>query len=68
SYSELAADLPGEVRLVFDDEQDLRVSTTDPTATLIDLLNKTDRNVSSVELHNPSLDDLYRSLAVSNAS
>lgn len=68
SYEELAAGLPGEVRLVFDDEQDLRVSTTDPTATLIDLLNKTDRNVSSVELHNPSLDDLYRSLAVSNAS
>ena len=68
SYEQLAADLPGEVRLVFDDEQDLRVSTTDPTATLIDLLNNTDRNVSSVELHNPSLDDLYRSLAVSNAS
>jgi ABC-2 type transport system ATP-binding protein len=68
SYEELAADLPGEVRLVFDDEQELRVSTTEPTATLIDLLSKTDRNVSSVELHNPSLDDLYRSLAVSNAS
>jgi ABC-2 type transport system ATP-binding protein len=68
SYEDLAAGLPGEVRLVFDDEQELRVSTTEPTATLIDLLNRTDRNVSSVELHNPSLDDLYRSLAVSNAS
>lgn len=68
SYEELAAGLPGEVHLVFDDEQDLRVSTTEPTATLIELLSKTDRNVSSVELHNPSLDDLYRSLAVSNAS
>ncbi len=68
SYDELAAGLPGEVRLVFDDEQDLRVSTTEPTATLIDLLSRTDRNVTSVELHNPSLDDLYRSLAVSNAS
>ena len=68
SYEDLAAGLPGEVRLVFEDEHDLRVSTTEPTATLIDLLSKTDRKVSSVELHNPSLDDLYRSLAVSNAS
>ena len=68
SYDELADGLPGEVRLIFADEQDVRVSTTHPTATLIDLLSKTDRQVSSIELHNPSLDDLYRSLAVSNAS
>ena len=35
---------------------------------VVGMLSKTDRQVSSIELHNPSLDDLYRSLAVSNAS
>ena len=53
---------------MLDDEEEVRVSTTEPTATLIDLLSRTDRTVSSVDVRNPSLDDLYRSLAVSRAS
>jgi ABC-2 type transport system ATP-binding protein len=70
TYDELVDGLPGEVRLMFSDEEDaeVRVSTTEPTATLIDLLNRTERPISAVEVRNPSLDDLYRSLAVSDAS
>lgn len=68
SYDDLLDGLPGEVRLVFDDDDELRVSTTEPTATLIDLLGRADRPVSSVDVRNPSLDDLYRSLAVNRAS
>jgi ABC-2 type transport system ATP-binding protein len=69
TYDELVVGLPGEVRLAFDDEEgDIQVSTTEPTATLIDLLGRTNRPVSSVEVRNASLDDLYRSLAVSDAS
>ena len=72
TYDELVAGLPGEVRLVFDTDDDeteeIRLSTTEPTATLIDLLSRTKRPVSSVDVRKPSLDDLYRSLAVSNAS
>src|SRR6185312_11337496 len=54
NYDELVDGLPGEVRIILEDEEEIRVSTTNPTATLIDLLSKTDRNVTSVELHNPS--------------
>lgn len=73
TYDELVAGLPGEVRLVFEDNGDgdseeIRLSTTEPTATLIDLLSRTTRPVSSVDVRKPSLDDLYRSLAVSSAS
>lgn len=68
TYDELVDGLPGEVRLVLDDEEEIRVSTAEPTATLIDLLGRTDRPVSSVDVRKPSLDDLYRSLAVSRAS
>ncbi|HEX8078658.1 MAG TPA: ABC transporter ATP-binding protein [Jatrophihabitans sp.] len=68
SYDELVRGLPGEVRVIFEDEEDLRVSTTEPTVTLIELLSSTDRPISAVELRNASLDDVYRSLAVNNAS
>lgn len=68
TYDELVEGLPGEVRLVLEDDEEIRLSTTQPTATLIDLLSKTERPVSSVDVRKPSLDDLYRSLAVSNAS
>lgn len=70
TYEELVEGLPGEVRIIFEgeDEEDLRVSTTEPTLTLIELLGSTDRPVSAVEIRNASLDDVYRSLAVSHAS
>jgi ABC-2 type transport system ATP-binding protein len=62
---DLLSQLPGEVLVTLDDEE-IRVTTTDPGATLIDLLKRNDRNVTSVELRKPSLDDLYRSLAVTD--
>lgn len=65
---ELVKGLPGEVRVRFEDAEELQVSTTEPTATLIDLLRHADRPISAVEVRNPSLDDLYKSLAVSNDS
>jgi ABC-2 type transport system ATP-binding protein len=70
TYDELVQGLPGEVRIIFEgeDEEDLRVSTTEPTVTLIELLSSTDRPISAVELRNASLDDVYRSLAVTHAS
>ena len=68
SHDELVGGLPGEVCLTLDDEREVRVTTHRPTATLIDLLGSTEQPVTSVDLRNPSLDDLYRSLAVSDAS
>ncbi|GAA0440453.1 daunorubicin resistance protein DrrA family ABC transporter ATP-binding protein [Acrocarpospora corrugata] len=68
TYEELVDGLPGEVRLIHDNEEEVRVSTTQPAATLIDLLSRAERPISTIEVHNPSLDDLYRSLAVSDAS
>jgi ABC-2 type transport system ATP-binding protein len=65
---ELLDGLPGEVALTFDEDEEIRVSTTTPTATLIDLLSRADRPVVAVDVRNPSLDDLYRSLAVTDAS
>jgi hypothetical protein len=35
---------------------------------LIELLSRTDRAITAVELRNASLDDVYRALAVENAS
>jgi ABC-2 type transport system ATP-binding protein len=52
----------------FEDAKEVKISTTEPSATLIDLLRSDDRPISSVEVHNASLDDLYRSLAVTNES
>jgi ABC-2 type transport system ATP-binding protein len=68
SYDDLAEGLPGEVRLVFDNEETLSVSTTDPTRTLIELLRGVDRPVTNVEVHRASLDDLYHSLAVDDVA
>jgi ABC-2 type transport system ATP-binding protein len=65
---ELVQGLPGEVRVSFEDDGEVRVSTTDPTATLIDLLRDAERPVATIEVRNPSLDDLYKSLAVSHDS
>jgi ABC-2 type transport system ATP-binding protein len=58
----LLRDLPGEVRLTFDHEE-IRVSTTDPTATLADLVRSASAPVRAVDLRQPTLDDLYRAVA-----
>ncbi len=68
TYDQLVDGLPGEVLLKFDDEADVRVSTLDPTATLIELLNGCERPVTAVEVHHPSLDDLFHSLAANNVA
>ncbi|MFB4274491.1 MULTISPECIES: ABC transporter ATP-binding protein [unclassified Nonomuraea] len=65
---ELLRDLPGEVRVTLDNEEQISVSASDPAAALIDLLHRVNRPVTSVDVRNPSLDDLYRSLAVTDAS
>ncbi|MER6033413.1 ABC transporter ATP-binding protein [Streptomyces sp. NPDC101169] len=64
--AELLDGLPGEVRVTFQDEEEVSVSTTDPTAALMDLLSGTERPVTSVDVRKPDLDDLYRSLAVAH--
>ncbi len=63
--AELLADLPGEVRVSYGDDE-VRVSTTDPTKTLIDLLSQSGKPVESIELRTPDLDDLYDSLAATD--
>jgi ABC-2 type transport system ATP-binding protein len=68
THEELVDGLPGEVRLTFEEDEEVRVSTAQPTATLIDLLSRAERPVSAIDLRNPSLDDLYRSLAVNDVS
>jgi ABC-2 type transport system ATP-binding protein len=68
TYEELAKDLPGEVRVVLGDEEEIVLSTTEPTAALMELLGRLDRPISSVEVRHPSLDDLYNSLAVHHVS
>ncbi|MCY9783548.1 ABC transporter ATP-binding protein [Nocardiopsis sp. EMB25] len=60
--SELLDRIPGEVRLAFDDEE-VRVSTTDPTTTLAEMLVGATRPVRSVDLRQPTLDDLYQAVA-----
>jgi ABC-2 type transport system ATP-binding protein len=68
TYDDLVDGLPGEVHLKFENDEEVRVSTVDPTATLIDLLSRSDRPVTAVEVHHPSLDDLYHSLAVDDVA
>jgi ABC-2 type transport system ATP-binding protein len=68
THEELLDGLPGEVQLRFENEEEVTVSTTQPAATLVELLSRERRTVSTVDVRNPSLDDLYRSLAVSHAS
>ena len=63
--AELLDTLPGEVRVSAADG-DLRVATTDVTATLLDLLGTVRGPVQSIELRTPTLDDLYRSLAATD--
>jgi len=65
SSDELLADLPGEVRVTTAGGH-LQVSTTDPTGTLLKLLPTVEQPVEQVELRNPTLDDLYHSLAARN--
>ncbi|MEV4111482.1 ABC transporter ATP-binding protein [Nonomuraea sp. NPDC049695] len=60
--AELLKGLPGEVRVTLDDDE-ITVSTTDPTATLAALLRDLDRPVRGIDIRQPSLDDLYRELA-----
>jgi ABC-2 type transport system ATP-binding protein len=63
--AELLEGLPGEV-LVGAADGDLRVTTTDVTSTLLELLGTVRGPIESIELRTPNLDDLYRSLAVSD--
>jgi ABC-2 type transport system ATP-binding protein len=63
--AELLEGLPGEV-LVGAADGDLRVTTTDVTSTLLELLGTVPGPIESIELRPASLDDLYRSLAVSD--
>lgn len=65
SSAELLDGLPGEVR-VSSADGDLQVATTDVTATLLHLLGAARRPVESIELRTPTLDDLYRSLTVTD--
>ncbi|HTI22017.1 MAG TPA: ABC transporter ATP-binding protein [Kutzneria sp.] len=65
SSAELLDGLPGEVRVRTTDHEYHR-ATTDPTAALLELIAHAQGTVESVELRNPDLDDLYRSLAVSD--
>lgn len=65
SSAELLGSLPGQVRVSCAGEE-FHASTTNPTATLLDLLKQARQPVESVELHTPTLDDLYRSLVASD--
>ncbi|TDC61068.1 ABC transporter ATP-binding protein [Micromonospora sp. KC207] len=59
---ELLSDLPGNIRIDFDDET-LEVSTTDAAGTLAELLRTTKKSLRRVDIRQPSLDDLYKELA-----
>ncbi|MEU5030425.1 ABC transporter ATP-binding protein [Streptomyces milbemycinicus] len=63
TQSQLTRQLPGELKVAFADpaEPELRLPTTNPGADLAALL-ASGRTPVSVEMHRPSLDDLYRSL------
>jgi ABC-2 type transport system ATP-binding protein len=60
--ADLLRDLPGEVRLTFDDEE-VRVPTDDPAATLVRMLADATAPVRDVDLRRPTIDDLYRAVA-----
>ncbi|NRQ40553.1 ABC transporter ATP-binding protein [Nonomuraea sp. NN258] len=60
--AELLNGLPGEVRVLLDDTE-LRLTTSDPTAALAELLRGLDRPVREIDIRRPSLDDLYRELS-----
>ncbi|MDG4785094.1 ABC transporter ATP-binding protein [Micromonospora sp. WMMD1102] len=63
--AELLERLPGQVRVRFADDE-VQMSTMDTTGTLVTLLHSATAPVTEVEIRKPSLDDLYRSLAVSD--
>jgi ABC-2 type transport system ATP-binding protein len=63
--AQLLDGLPGEVRVTAADGE-VHQTTTDPTSTLLELLSTVRRPVESVELRNPTLDDLYHALAVTD--
>ncbi|MFC4113968.1 ABC transporter ATP-binding protein [Nonomuraea zeae] len=60
--ADLLKGLPGEVRVVLDDDE-ITITTADPTAALADLLRDLDRPVRGIDIRQPSLDDLYRELS-----
>lgn len=60
--AELLQDLPGEIRLTLDGEEEIVVTTTDPAAELARLLPTFDRPLRAVDLRQPGLDDLYRAV------
>ncbi|PRX70526.1 ABC-2 type transport system ATP-binding protein [Nonomuraea fuscirosea] len=61
--ADLLRDLPGEVRVTVEGAAEIAVATTDPTATLVELLRDLDRPVLGIDIRRPSLDDLYRELS-----
>ncbi|MEU4230601.1 ABC transporter ATP-binding protein [Nonomuraea sp. NPDC026600] len=60
---ELLKGLPGEVRVTLDGDEELAVTTADPTAALAELLRGLDRPVRAIDIRQPSLDDLYKELS-----
>ncbi|MBO3753121.1 ABC transporter ATP-binding protein [Streptosporangiaceae bacterium NEAU-GS5] len=62
---ELLDGLPGEVRLRFAQREEMRVPTTDPTRTLAELIPQLTEPLTGIDVRNPSLDDLYKVVAVS---
>jgi ABC-2 type transport system ATP-binding protein len=65
---ELLSGLPSEVTVTFDGSESHRIrrTTNEPAQTLLELLKEADRPLSGVDIRDPSLDDLYRSLAGSD--
>lgn len=73
THDALVSGLPGRVRVVFTAPdgapgEHVEISTDDPTRSLIDLLRRSERAVSAVEVHHPGLDELYHALAVDRAA
>jgi len=62
---ELLNGLPSEITVSFDGDV-IHRTTTEPAQTLLELLKASTRPLSSVDVRDPSLDDLYRSLAGSD--
>jgi ABC-2 type transport system ATP-binding protein len=65
SSADLLGELPGVVSVTAGGNE-VRVSTTDSTSTLLALLKDIERPVEDVELRKPTLDDLYHALAVTH--
>ncbi|NLT55515.1 MAG: ABC transporter ATP-binding protein [Actinomycetales bacterium] len=55
--------LPGTVCLRTDGAEEVRMRTTDPARTLLSLLANARGEIHEIDIHKPSLDDLYHSLA-----